>query len=185
MLRQSRRHGVLRRYHQAAIVYVVFGLVVMATSLLPGMISEVRRASAGPGLLAAGAVAILLVGALIWRGHRKFTLLLVLTALYRVAAFTLNALGWHFEFALEASRPSSWADLAAVRRFIEAELATGSPFHELIALGDRPPVALPDAIGPVALPANLGLQPPIASAAQAVLMLVVALFLSRAGWRAP
>jgi len=139
VLRESRDARIRGRYRQAAVAYLALGAAVVATTLLvPGMLSPERRAQLSPAVGAAALAGVLVVGLLVWRGHRKITLLASLSGVVRSIVFLLDGLGTHVEFRPAAPLPSSWTDVAALRGFLEAELATRTPFFETFPMPARP-----------------------------------------------
>jgi len=145
VLRQARESAVRRRYHRAAVIYLVLGLLVLyLTRLLPG----VRRAPEPDWLLPLAVLAMLAAAILTWRGSRLIAIVASLFALYRAVVLGLSATGRHFGLRPEAEIPETLADPDALKAFFDAEIATASPFFEWSQF-EPYTVRLPDTVSDV------------------------------------
>lgn len=155
VIRQAHQHNVRRRYRVAALVYLIFGLIVLALTHLPGMEKVAPTPFLGEWRVPVGVFALFVTTALIWGAHRNWTWLASLFALYRLVVLVVNAVGGrHVEIRPDpaGSLPAVLTDPAAWLAFLKAEVASATPFFELPVLADGRLALPPAAAGLVGNP---------------------------------
>jgi hypothetical protein len=178
VIHQAHHRAARGRYHQAAIVFLVFALLaawlvnwlVSARALPPLLLGDMRFPVTVAGVFVATA--------LVWGAHRKFTVLLSLFVLYRAIVLAVAAAtGRYLQVGPDPAvpAPDAWTNVDAVRAWLMAEVASATPGFEPSTLG-RAAVVLPI----VNVPANASL---VAFTA-AVLLLLATLMLWWAAARA-
>jgi len=133
VLRQSREGAIRGRYRLAAIVYLVLGLVVMGLTHLPGMEKALPLPFLAEWRVPVAVAAMFIATAMIWGAHRWLTWLISLFPLYRLIMLAVNATtANHLELRPDPTTvlPPSLTDVAAWQAFIQAEMASSTPFYE-------------------------------------------------------
>jgi hypothetical protein len=186
IIRERRKSAIQGLYSSAALIYLVLGGIVVATSRLPGVLPD-RPGTGDTQLDRLAPLLFLGVATLVlWRAHRKLSILLMLHSLYRGVVFLLNGLGNHLGITTDATMPEAgnWADPQAVQAFFEAELATDTPFYETASLSGRAAIRLAEALplpeSMLAPVQGFVVQPAQVAFLNALLLLIVALGIWRA-----
>jgi hypothetical protein len=133
----------LRRHREAALTYVVLGLLVIAITFSAGLVPRSRTAQLAE--LGVGAVFIIVFAVMIWRGWWLLSLLLVFSNLWRAFTYFNDALGRHIEllpFSATSIEPKPIAFLNAALMTAVALMLARSAWAGFTAWRERHP-ALP------------------------------------------